>query len=279
MKKEEVKKKYSDSIAKGVIDEDLIDFVVNKEIDDNDLYLTVENVEYNDKMRDSGKISFYDHMTKSLNINSSVLEKYDYNDEVDLESAYSSVLADIYKELTYARQELLFQKWNNYYSKQSRRYKASPEEIREIILIDLFRLTYEASKKRYHKYKNIFPTEHEANFYSRYKTMDFENEYNLYNKKTEDYRTLTLTKLLLEGYKYNLFRQVVSPVDRLQPTTINKSDIRDMMINLFNSYERLIYGMPVSNKTINSIATISNGVVIPKCSTFEEVEKKLLKRK
>ena len=276
MEKKEVKKIYTDSLSKNVMDQDLINYVIDKEIYDKDLYSAIDGVEYNNVMGNFGKLCHYDPLTKTLNIDSNILSMHDYQSETDMAQSYSLVFSGIYRELTHAKHELLVQKWENYYSKLGGKYSASPSEIREIILIDLFKLTYQASRKKYNKYKTILPSEHEANFYSQYKTMELERELDLHNKKTEEYRVLTLTRLLLEGYKYGMFNRVISPVERLRS---NSEDIRDMMSNFFNSYERLVYGMPVSDRTINSIATIyKNGNILPKCSTFENVEDKLLKR-
>ena len=107
-------------------------------------------------------------------------------------------------------------------------------------------------KNLYKKYHDFFPYEYNANLEGLLKLIEFETKAGLIDNS---YQTKNIYILLLSSYIVNPFGPK-SPLETINELKNIKTDLN--AYKELTEYERILYGLPIENKTINKILKINN---------------------
>lgn len=182
---------------------------------------------------------------------------------------YHRIFSIFFHELQHAVQTKLIDKYNWYYSGLPQNYKFSLTEQKEISKAKIIGLTDErlfSSKMCYFMKHDLFVSEHEANFYS-YINSESILMYLLpkFSEKANncDEYCLNILKLLLDGYKLN--KKADTVVSPLEQTLTNNKTFHSLLtfIDVFDSYEKMILGLPIDMDTYLKIKHSVTSEILP----------------
>lgn len=282
MDKLEFKERYLDSVKKGTIDLEFICLIIEEEIKKNNLKEYIRKITYYEETGNC--LGTYDSESKTINIDPKLLNVQSYNMENhianNVQNIFSKLLNTIYHEITHAKQEKMFHKYNTYYCKLHDFKNLDKEELDELVIIHSLGLTLRHSEKDYDNLHNLFPCEREANFLAAYKVINLECEYDLYTKKEELEKLKYLAKILLADYKKNILGRIECPFEKLLNNKMNKEIVDFIFGNKLDNYQRLIYGLPIDRECMNEIIIFKNfpKQLVLKQTRFEDLEKVLTKK-
>lgn len=181
---------------------------------------------------------------------------------------YYKMFSIFFHELQHAIQAKLIDKYNWYYDRLPYNYNFSLTEQKEISKAKIIGLTDKilfSNKMCYFMRHDLFVSEHEANFYSYINTenllMYLFPEFSEKINNHDEY-CLNALKLLLEGYKLNKKTDVViSPLEQILTNNKMFNNLLSL-IDVFDSYEKMIFGLPIDIDTYLKINhSVTSGVL------------------
>ena len=107
-------------------------------------------------------------------------------------------------------------------------------------------------KNLYKKYHDFFPYEYNANLEGLLNLIEFEKKANIIDNS---YQTKNIYIMLLSSYIANPFGPK-SPLETLNELKNLKTDLNAYKV--LTEYERILYGLPIENETINKIFKIKD---------------------
>lgn len=111
-------------------------------------------------------------------------------------------------------------------------------------------------KNLYKKYHDFFPYEYNANLEGLLKLIEFEKKAGLIDNS---YQTKNIYIFLLKSYIVNPFGPK-SPLETINELKDIKTDLNAYKV--LSEYERILYGLPVENETLEKILKIKNNTQI-----------------
>lgn len=266
--------RFNNSIIKNEIDESIILELARIEIEKMNLNNLIQNIYISTTLNQlppkfSGQ---YSHIDKAITIDTNKL-----NTKNTL-ATYQLILQSLYHEIQHANQLNLLLKYNgNSLIDLLSSSAFTTEKLKEFDKAVTF--TYSGTIMRnehlYHKKHDLFPEEHEADFWGIYKMFKtIQQIYPNLSTSYEEFINRSLFRYLIANYKINPFtKKVISPLEQLKYYKTDKN-LREYALTSTNLdyFEKLTLGLPIPKELYLAIYHDSK---LEPCPNFDKYVKHL----
>lgn len=253
-------KLYKESLKTGIIDDEILLYLINDEIEKNGYQDYIKEISFKEN---SDVCGYYNPIEKKIYIQKDIEDVKSKSKEKLVMSKYLVILGIIYHELTHVKQDKRYRE-----CLKKCRNRITKSDYSDIIKSKIYNCEI-SLKDLYKKSHDYFPSEHEAVFMENYMKINKSEEIEFIPKLNEEIKKEIFIKYLFKNYELS-YNYVLSPFEHLKDYI--DPDEYDFIANenILTNYEKLIMGLPMEKDEFMYIKRI-----LKNSSSFEEGIKRI----
>ena len=253
-------KLYKESLRTGIIDDEILLYLINDEIEKNGYQDYVKEISFKEN---SNVCGYYNPIEKKIYIQKDIEDVKSKSKEKLVMSKYLVILGTIYHELTHVKQDKRYRE-----CLKKCRNKIAKSDYSDIIKSKIYSCEI-SLKDLYKKLHDYFPSEHEAVFMGNYMKINKAEEIEFIPKLSEEIKKEFFIKYLFNNYELS-YNYVLSPFEHIKDYIDSEEYAFIANEKILTSYEKLVMGLPMKKDEFVYVKRI-----LKNSSSFEEGIKRI----
>ena len=250
MDKIELLKLYNESLKTGVINQSIIKYIIDYEIEKNNYQNYINEISFFEICDGCG---FYNPSMKKMYVKIDLDDILSPSIEILMQAKYSVILEIIYHELTHVEQ---YKSYVEYLEKYKRKFPK--KYIDKVLRAKIYEVetSIQNNEDLYLKNHDYFSCEHEAIFNAVYNMYIKEKVFEFKYIRDNDIKKNNLIEKLFSKYEVS-YNYVLAPFEHLKKYI--EKDMYNFIVgnkNVFSSCEKLKLGFPIDKDEFMYVRSI-----------------------